>query len=132
METRTALFASALFAATLVNAQYLAAIDHSARVDEAAPTAFDLSATERLELELDKQIDRYVTYPYLQREALDGAVVVTYVVDAEGKLRVMTSEATDQRLLDHVLAKLERIDVGENPSGLWTKTTARFVFMPQQ
>ena len=132
MKTRTALFASALLAATFVNAQDLAAIDPAARVDEAAPTAFDMSATERLELELDKQIDRYVTYPYVQREALYGAVVVTYVVDAEGKLRVMTSEATDQRLLDHVLAKLERIDVGENPSGLWTKTTARFVFMPQQ
>ena len=34
MKTRTALFASALFAATIVNAQDLAAIDPAARVDE--------------------------------------------------------------------------------------------------
>ena len=133
MKTRTTFFASALLAATFANAQDLAMADPGMNTEPlGAASPFDLSATDRLERELDKQIDRFVTYPYLQHEALFGAVLVTYVVDTQGKLKIMKSEATDQRLLHHVLAKLERVDVGENPSGLWTKTTARFVFAPQR
>ena len=132
MKTRTAFFTSAVLVAAFVNAQDLAMLPSSGDGVPTTGSEVDLRATERLEMELDKQIDRYVTYPYLEREPMYGAVVVTYVVDTEGKLKIMNSEATNPGLLDHVLAKLERIDVGENPSGLWTKTTARFLFIPQR
>ncbi|MEO8068097.1 MAG: hypothetical protein ABI599_10435 [Flavobacteriales bacterium] len=139
MNTRTAFFASATLVAALVNAQDLAMVQHARHGAsdpgthvEAAASPIDLSATDRLEKQLDKLVERYVTYPYLDKDPMYGAVVVTYVVDTEGKLKVMRSEGTNQRLVDHVLAKLGRIDVGENPSGLWTKTTARFVFTPER
>ncbi len=87
------------------------------------------SAQER---ELKKQINRYVTYPLMEhKREMDGEVRVSFVINAAGKVEVISSTSDNPDLCAYVLRKLERIDVGDNPSGTWKTEHMRFVFRPE-
>ena len=106
-------------------------------------TAFALSAAEPvapkavsnstvMERELQRQIDKYVSYPLITRNGnLDGAVVVSFVIDTEGRINVIGAEGTNTELRDYVLRKLAKVDVGSNPDGLWKTTYMKFNFGPE-
>ena len=107
----------------------------SARRDAAAtapadPLRADVpSAQER---ELKKQLNRYVTYPLMERKReMDGEVRVSLVINAAGKVEVISAVSADPELRAYVLRKLERVDIGENPSGTWKTEHMRFVFRPE-
>jgi outer membrane biosynthesis protein TonB len=85
-----------------------------------------------MERELKKQIDRFVTYPLLEnRRNMDGLVEVSFVINAEGKVNVISAEGSDPELRTYVLRKLSKVDVGDNPSGTWRTEHMRFVFRPE-
>ncbi len=85
-----------------------------------------------MERELQRQIDKYVSYPLMARAgSMDGAVVVSFVIDTEGQVNVIGAESTSNALRDYVLSKLARIDIGSNPDGLWKTTYMKFVFRPE-
>lgn len=87
------------------------------------------SAQER---ELMKQIDQHVTYPLLEREPVaDGEVLVSFVINAAGKVEVISATSDNATLRAYVLRKLDRIDIGDNPSGTWKTEHVRFVFRPE-
>lgn len=90
---------------------------------------------QRTELErvLDRQLNKYLTFPWLERDqaAMLGEVRVAFVINNEGRVRVLECESANKRLLDYVLRKLARIDVGENPDGTWKTTHLHLVFRPQ-
>ena len=62
---------------------------------------------------------------------MDGAVLVSFVVDIEGRLKIVDSESTNPQLRDYVLGQLEKIDIGDNPNGTWRIERRRFVFRPE-
>jgi hypothetical protein len=100
----------------------------------AAPPADPLrmKTTSMQERELKTQIDRFVTYPLLeQKRVMDGEVEVSFVIDTEGHVRVITAESENEELRAYVLRKLSKVDVGSNPSGTWRTEHMRFVFRPE-
>lgn len=87
------------------------------------------SAQER---ELKKQINHYVSYPLLERKTeMDGEVLVSFVINAAGKVEVISAASDNPELRAYVLRKLEKIDIGENPSGTWKTEHLRFIFHPE-
>lgn len=85
-----------------------------------------------LERELQRQLDKYVSYPLMARTgSMDGAVVVSFVIDTHGQVNVIGAESTSNELRDYVLGKLAKVDIGSNPDGLWKTTHVRFVFRPE-
>ncbi len=87
------------------------------------------SAQER---ELKKQINQYVTYPLMERKReMDGEVQVSFVINSAGKVEVISAASENEALRAYVLRKLERIDIGDNPSGTWKTEHMRFVFRPE-
>ena len=105
-----------------------------ARAAEPVAPAHPMPAPARttLERELGRQIDRHVTYPILAREKrMDGDVLVTFVVDAQGKVEVISAYSENQELCEYVLRKLAKVDIGENPGGTWKTTSMRFRFRPE-
>ena len=85
-----------------------------------------------MERELQRQIDKYVSYPLIARTgSMDGAVVVSFVIDTEGQVNVIGAEGTNSELRDYVLSKLAKVDIGSNPDGLWRTTYMKFVFRPE-
>ncbi len=85
-----------------------------------------------MERELQRQIDKYVSYPLMSRSSnMDGAVVVSFVIDTEGQVKVIGADGTSDELRDYVLGKLAKVDVGSNPDGLWRTTYMKFVFRPE-
>lgn len=87
------------------------------------------SAQER---ELKQQLNRYVTYPLMERKReMDGEVQVSFVINAAGKVEVISAASDNAELRAYVLRKLEKVDIGDNPSGTWKTEHMRFVFRPE-
>ena len=85
-----------------------------------------------LERELQRQLDKYVSYPLMARAgSMDGAVMVSFVIDTQGQVNVIGAESTSDELRDYVLGKLAKVDIGSNPDGLWKTTHMKFVFRPE-
>ena len=85
-----------------------------------------------MERELQRQIDKYVTYPLLERTRhMDGQVLVSFVIDTEGKVKVIHARSENTALCEYVLRMLAKVDIGSNPDGLWKTTHMRFNFRPE-
>lgn len=85
-----------------------------------------------MERELKRQIDKYVTYPLLERTRhMDGQVLVSFVIDTEGKVKVIHARSENTALCEYVLRMLAKVDIGSNPDGLWKTTHIRFNFRPE-
>jgi hypothetical protein len=88
--------------------------------------------TSSMERELDRQLDKYVTYPLLERsQRMDGEVLVSFVVDAAGKVKVISARSENPELRDYVLRMLSKVDIGDNPDGTWKIDHVRFSFHPE-
>lgn len=82
---------------------------------------------------LEQQLNRHLSYPYLDQQAdqMVGEVFVSFAINAEGKVEVLDCQSENAALRAYVLRKLARIDVGENPDGIWKTTHLHLVFKPQ-
>ena len=119
LTTRSAIAIATVFAAVSVRA-----------TEPVAPMTTSNSTV--MERELQRQIDKYVSYPLMSRSSnMDGAVVVSFVIDTEGQVKVIGADGTSDELRDYVLGKLAKVDVGSNPDGLWRTTYMKFVFRPE-
>ena len=84
------------------------------------------------ERELERQINKYVTYPIMERaHHMDGQVLVSFVIDTEGKVKVINARSVNTALCEYVLRMLAKVDIGDNPDGLWRTTHMRFDFRPE-
>ena len=87
------------------------------------------SAQERA---LKKQIDQFVTYPLMERKReMDGEVRVSFVINAAGRVEVISAVSANPELRAYVLRKLDKVDIGDNPAGTWKTEHMRFVFRPE-
>jgi hypothetical protein len=118
MITRTALFLG-----------ILSTLGQARASEPATPLRAPISASA-LERELEHQIARYVSYP-VRHSNIDGEVYVSFVINAEGKVEVLSAHSSNDDLCAYVLGRLARIDVGSNPGGLWKTTHLRFTFHPE-
>ena len=101
---------------------------------QSAPPADPLRAhvPSAQERELKQQLNKYVTYPLMERKReMDGEVQVSFVINAAGKVEVITAASDNAELRAYVLRKLEKVDIGNNPSGTWKTEHMRFVFRPE-
>lgn len=92
------------------------------------PTA---AASTSMDRKLDHQLNKHVAFPLSGDKHMDGAVLVSFVVDIEGRLKIVDAEGTNPDLRDYVLRQLEKVDIGDNPSGTWKIERRRFVFRPE-
>ena len=84
------------------------------------------------ERELERQINKYVTYPLMERtHHMDAEVLVSFVIDTEGKVKVINARSANTALCEYVLRMLAKVDIGDNPDGLWKTTHMRFKFRPE-
>ncbi len=81
-----------------------------------------------LERSLERALNRNIAYPLLEKEDMTGEVMVSLVIDKQGKVVVLDCRSENSKLKDYVLRKLARIDIGENPDGMWKTTHIRFNF----
>jgi hypothetical protein len=68
----------------------------------------------------------------LADEHMLGEVFVSFVIDKEGKVEVVHCSSDNEALRAYVLRKLSRIDIGENPDGMWKTTHLHIVFRPEK
>jgi hypothetical protein len=85
----------------------------------------------QMERALDKQLNKYLSFPWLAQNDMTGEVTVAFVINTEGKVKVLECASANKALLDYVLRKLDRVDVGENPEGVWKTTYLHLVFRPE-
>ncbi len=92
------------------------------------------STVSKIELErnLDRALNKHLSFPVLAKADMTGEVFVSFVIDKEGKVEVLEISSTNQELKEHVMRKLARIDIGENPDGIWKTTHMRITFKPEQ
>ena len=85
-----------------------------------------------LERELQHQIDKYVSYPLMERaEGMDGDVMVSLVIDSEGRVNIICAESGNAVLQAYVVRRLAKVDIGSNPEGVWKTSHFRFRFHPE-
>lgn len=77
---------------------------------------------------LDRALNRNISFPLLTDQDMKGQVYVSFVIDKEGKVEVLSCHSENVALTEYVLRKLARIDIGENPDGIWKTTHMRFNF----
>ena len=118
---KTNLLRSAFLLATVFTMHYVKA---------ATPGKNDAAAIERTSLEraLDKQLNKYLSFPLLERENMLGEVMVAFVINIEGKVEVVACESVNEKLKKYVLRKLAKVDIGDNPNGVWKTTYLRLSF----
>ena len=82
---------------------------------------------------LERALNRHMSFPVLEREHdMTGDVYVSFVVNTEGRLEVLSCTSANGHLRDYVLRKLSMIDIGDNVAGFWKTTHMRFSFHPEQ
>ena len=84
-----------------------------------------------LERSLERALNRSIAYPLLETAGMTGEVMVSLVIDKQGKVVVQDCRSENSKLKDYVLRKLAHIDIGENPDGMWKTTHIRFSFRPE-
>lgn len=95
----------------------------------AEPPAADApAASASLERALDKELSKHLSFPLLRNTDMTGDVYVSFVVNKEGKLEVISATSTNDELCAYVLRKLALVDIGENPTGTWRTEHVRFTF----
>lgn len=100
---------------------------------EPVPTTTDVTARRAsLERTLDKALNRHLSFPLLEKGNMLGEVMVSFVIDKEGKVEVLSCTSQNERLRAYVLRKLARIDIGENPDGIWKTTYLKIDFRPEK
>ncbi len=97
----------------------------------AGPVEQRTPAQVQLERQLDRQLNKHLCYPVLAKENMTGEVIVSFVVNAEGRIEVLSASGTNDALRAYVLAKLGQVDIGSNPEGLSKTSHTRFVFRPE-
>lgn len=80
---------------------------------------------------LDRALNRNISFPLLAKEDMIGQVYVSFVIDKEGKVEVLSCQSENVALTEYVLRKLAKIDIGQNPDGIWKTTHMRFNFRPE-
>ncbi len=85
-----------------------------------------------LERNLDRALNKHLSYPLLDRKDMTGEVYVSFVIDKEGRVEVLECNSVNEHLRDYVLRKLARIDIGDNPQGIWRTTHMRITFKPER
>lgn len=98
----------------------------------AGPVEGPQQAQQHLERQLDRALNKHIAYPLLERADMNGEVLVSLVVNKEGRIEVLSCSSENERLRDYVLRKLARIDIGENPDGIWRTTHLRLTFRPER
>ena len=92
-------------------------------------TLFAASNSAAMERAVHHQMNRFVIFPLAQdTDHLLGTVDVGFVVNTEGHVVVVSTASENEELCAYVVAKLKRIQVGPNPSGLWKTSHVRFTF----
>ena len=87
----------------------------------------------KIERSLERELNRHVIYPVMEdKKDMTGEVFVSFVVNTEGKLVVIDCTSANEQLRDYVMHRLERVDIGDNPNGVWKTTRMRFVFRPER
>ena len=88
------------------------------------PERSEGAAAERsaMDRSLDRALSRHLSFPLLEKGDMTGKVYVSFAIDKEGQLEVLSCASTNDRLSAYVLRKLARVDVGTNPDGI-SKTT---------
>lgn len=85
-----------------------------------------------MERNLEHALNRNIAFPLLAKENMTGEVYVSFVIDKEGKVEVLSCRSDNDALSEYVLRKLARIDIGENPDGIWKTAHIRFNFRPEK
>lgn len=85
-----------------------------------------------MERSLERALNNNLSYPLFEKGDMNGEVTVSLVIDKEGKVVVLESSSTNEKLKAFVLRKLARIDIGDNPDGSWKTTHIRFSFRPER
>jgi len=85
-----------------------------------------------LERALERSLNKHIIFPVAAKgEGMYGEVYASFVVDREGHLEVLECRSENPELEDYVRTRLGRVQVGENPDGIWKTTHVRFVFRPE-
>ncbi|MCC6401111.1 MAG: hypothetical protein IT227_10165 [Flavobacteriales bacterium] len=91
------------------------------------------ASADKLELAVERALNRHVVFPLLERKHdMTGEVTVSFVVNSEGRLKVLECWSANEPLRQYVLGKLAKVDVGDNPDGIWRTTRVHFVFRPEK
>lgn len=85
-----------------------------------------------IERSLDQQLNKYLSFPLMEKAEMIGEVTVAFVINAEGRVEVIDCVSANASLRDYVLRKLAKIDVGNNPDGTWKTTYLHLVFKPER
>lgn len=122
-------FSNTLLAAATV---FLFGTTARAAGPEGPPATLPAANNVVLQRALDRQLNKHIVYPLLDREHdMTGVVEVTFVVDTEGRIEVLSATSDNDVLCDYVVRKLGKVDIGDNPSGTWKTSHVRFVFRPE-
>ena len=91
------------------------------------------TSADELELAVERALNRHVVFPLLERKHdMTGEVTVSFVANSEGRLEVTECWSANEPLRPYVLSKLAKVDVGDNPGGIWRTTRVHFVFRPEK
>ncbi|MBL7981690.1 MAG: hypothetical protein JNL52_07740 [Flavobacteriales bacterium] len=104
----------------------------AANTASAPPVVTATASTAALDRALDHQLSRHLSFPVLAKEHMLGEVFVSFVIDKEGKVEVVHCASDNDALKAYVLRKLSRVDIGENPDGMWKTTHLHIVFRPEK
>jgi len=99
----------------------------------AEPIRIPTRNADALERAVEQALNKHVVFPLMEREQnMTGEVFVSFVVNKEGRLEVLESFSQNEPLRQYVLGKLAKVDIGENPDGIWRTSRVRFVFRPEK
>jgi len=90
------------------------------------------TSSTSMERTLDKALSKHLAFPVLAKEDMTGEVMVSFVIDKEGRIEVIHCASENEALKAYVLRKLSRVDIGDNPDGIWKTTHMRLSFHPEK
>ena len=103
-----------------------------ARATEPLFTNTNDAKRSALERNLDRALNKHLSFPLLDDKDITGEVYVSFVIDQEGRVEVLDCNSANDDLREYVLRKFARIDIGDNPQGIWRTTHMHITFRPER
>ena len=94
--------------------------------------SYSIQAQKPTESKLKQKISNKITFPYLSQGDMEGEVSISFMVNEEGRLDVLSIDSSNKDLIPYVLRRLSKVVLPLNDATIGTTQSFKLNFKKEE